>query len=73
MAMPKKSLRKIVVDGKTYRYKIHCNVDAGLSSSGTHTFVVEIDGKYHYGRHARPGTIGPKVIEAFIKERLKEK
>ena len=67
MAMPKKGLRKIVVDGKTYNYVIKKLLYGG---SNDKRLTIELAGGKYYSEVIRDvvDSITPSMLEKIIKE-----
>jgi hypothetical protein len=64
MAMPKKGSRKIVVDGKEYRYFVRSR--PGEDYGGMLT--VEFDG--HFTQKTFESYVTPVMVEKFIRNKL---
>lgn len=65
MTMPKKGLRKIVVDGKTYNYIIKKLLYGGHNNS--RLTIESTNGNKYYSRSII-GEITPAMVEELIKE-----
>jgi hypothetical protein len=67
MTMPKKGTRTIVVDGKTYRYKV-----TGAPEADTNRMVVEDTETHKCESYIvdKAITITPKTMEAIIKANM---